>query len=129
MNREDGAFFRAFRKVIRQMENWPHRELGSLLSFTDMPDTVKAGFAAPCPEPALLVADRTFVWMLPTRSHDPMLEDHWHALEKPFLCPYPDRDQVAQTGHEPVRGGIPCRTKRTHHPRSWWSFAFRGCPA
>lgn len=111
--REDGKTFRAFQDMIAEMQDWPHWEMVSELVLTDMTDAVKAGFAAPCPEPAYVVGNRAFAANLPTRNDMPMLEDNWHALqklksfEKPFQCIYSDKDQVAPTGYKSVRPDIP----------------------
>lgn len=113
MYREDGKSYRPFQDMIRQMEDWPHWEMLSQLVLTDMPDEIKAGFAAPYPEPAYVVGNRAFALNLPTRNDNPMLEDNWRALEKlkrfekPFQCIYSDKDQVAPTGYKSVRPFIP----------------------
>ncbi|MEO0882668.1 MAG: haloalkane dehalogenase [Pseudomonadota bacterium] len=113
MYREDGKSYRPFQDMIRQTEDWPHWEMLSQLILTDMPESVKNGFAAPYPEPAYVVGNRAFALMLPVRNDNPMLEDNWRALEKlktftrPFQCIYSDKDQVAPTGYKSVRPFIP----------------------
>lgn len=113
MNRPGSEFLRSFQDTIRQTENWPHWEQVAGIVLSDMSDTVKAGFAAPCPDPSYIVANRKFALMLPTRNDNPMLEDNWRALEKlklfekPFLCLYSDKDVVAPKGYESVHKFIP----------------------
>ncbi len=113
MNRPGTEFLRAFQNTICEMQDWPHWEQVASVVLSDMSDAVKAGFAAPCPAPAYVVANRKFALMLPTRNDNPMLEGNWHALQrltsfdKPFLCLYSDRDIVAPDGHRSVRGVIP----------------------
>jgi len=113
MNRPGAEFLRAFQDTIRQMEDWPHWEQVAGIVLSDMSDTIKAGFAAPCPDPSYIVANRKFALMLPTRNDNPMLEDNWRALEKlksfqkPFLCLFSDKDVVAPKGYESVHRFIP----------------------
>ncbi|MEO9971330.1 MAG: haloalkane dehalogenase [Hyphomonadaceae bacterium] len=113
MNRPGAEFLRAFQDTIRQTEDWPHWEQVAGMVLSDMSDTVKAGFAAPCPDPSYIVANRKFALMLPTQNDNPMLEDNWRALEKlksferPFLCLYSDKDVVAPTGYKSVHPFIP----------------------
>ncbi|MEM7459319.1 MAG: haloalkane dehalogenase [Pseudomonadota bacterium] len=113
MYREDGKAYRGFQDMIRQMEDWPHWETVAQLVLTDMPETVKAGYAAPCPDPAYVVGNRAFALQLPVRNDEPMLQDNWRAMEKlkqfqkPFQCIYSDKDQVAPTGYQSVRPFIP----------------------
>jgi haloalkane dehalogenase len=102
-----------FQEMVRQTNEWPHWEQVSALAVTEMSDAVKAGFAAPCPDPSYIVGNRAFALMLPTRNDNPMLEDNWRALErlnsfdKPFLCVYSDKDIVAPTGYKSVQPIIP----------------------
>ena len=118
MNRPGAEFLQAFQDMIRQTEDWPHWEQVASIVLCDLSDEVKAGFAAPCPEPAYVVANRKFAMMLPTRNDNPMLEENWRALErlksfeKPFLCLYSDKDIVAPEGHRSVRGLIPSAAAR-----------------
>ena len=113
MNRPGAEFLRAFQDTIRQTEDWPHWEQVAAIVLSDMSDMVKAGFAAPCPDPSYIVANRKFALMLPTQNDNPMLEDNWRALEKlssfekPFLCLYSDKDVVAPKGHKSVHPFIP----------------------
>ncbi|MEM7328575.1 MAG: haloalkane dehalogenase [Pseudomonadota bacterium] len=113
MYREDGKAYRGFQDMIRQMEDWPHWETVAQLVLTDMPEEVKAGYAAPCPSPAYVVGNRAFALQLPVRNDEPMLQDNWRAMEKlkqfhkPFQCIYSDKDQVAPTGYRSVRPFIP----------------------
>ena len=113
MNRPGADFLRTFQEMIRQKEDWPHWEQVSAIVLSDMSDAVKAGFAAPCPDPSYIVANRKFALMLPTRNDNSMLEDNWRALEKlksfekPFLCLYSDKDVVAPKGYESVHPHIP----------------------
>ena len=102
-----------FQEMVRQTKEWPHWEQVSALVVTEMSDAVKAGFAAPCPDPSYIVGNRAFALMLPTRNDNPMLEDNWRALErlksfdKPFLCVYSDKDIVAPMGYKSVQPFIP----------------------
>ncbi|OUX95031.1 MAG: hypothetical protein CBB77_02300 [Hyphomonas sp. TMED17] len=118
MIRPGTDFLRAFQNIIRSTEDWPHWETLVQQLLTDPDDAVKAGFAAPCPEPAYVVGNRAFALNLPTRNDNPMLEDNWRALEKlksfqkPFQCIYSDKDQVAPTGYQSVRPYIPGAAER-----------------
>lgn len=111
--RDDGKSYRAFQEMIKELEDWPHWEMVAQIVTTEMSDDVKAGFAAPYPEPAYVVSNRAFALNLPVRNDAPMLEDNWRALEKlksfdkPFQCIYSDKDLVAPTGYKSVRPFIP----------------------
>jgi haloalkane dehalogenase len=113
MIRPGTEVLRPFQEMVRQTEEWPHWEQVAAIVLSDMTDSVKAGFAAPCPDPSYVVGNRKFALMLPTQNDNPMLEDNWRALEKmksfekPFLCLYSDKDIVAPNGHKSVHPFIP----------------------
>jgi len=113
MSRPGSDFLSSFQDMVWQTEDWPHWEQVAAIVLSDMSDTVKAGYAAPCPDPSYIVANRKFALMLPTQNDNPMLEDNWRALEKlksfekPFLCLYSDKDVVAPKGYESVHPFVP----------------------
>lgn len=113
MARKGALMLRLFQLYVRYRKNWQHWKLTAKLTKKTMHPDVVRGYAAPYPDKSYLTGNRQFTQMLPTRNDNPMLVDNWHALEKlktfekPFLCLFSDRDQVAPNGHKSVRPAIP----------------------
>ncbi len=113
MARTGAGMLRAFQLYVRYSKNWRHWKMLSALVKSKMPPEDVAGFAAPYPGKEYLPGNRQFTQMLPTRNDNPMLTENWAALQKlkqfdkPFLCLFSDKDQVAPKGHRSVRPAIP----------------------
>ncbi|MDB2668823.1 haloalkane dehalogenase [Alphaproteobacteria bacterium] len=113
MARKGAGMLRIFQLYVRYRKNWQHwKLLARFLVNKPTPDIVRA-YAAPYPSPAYLTGNRQFTQMLPTRNDNPILADNWVAMqklkrfEKPFLCLFSDKDQVAAKGYHSVRPIIP----------------------
>jgi haloalkane dehalogenase len=113
MARKGSRMMRYFQLYIRFRKNWKHwKVLSYFLIHKPSPDVVR-GYAAPYPSPEYLAGNRQFTQMLPTRNDNPMLLDNWVAkqklakFDKPFLCLFSDKDQVAPKGYYSVRPEIP----------------------
>ena len=113
MARKGAGLLRAFQLYVRFRKHWKHWNLLARLLLTKAPAAVVRGYAAPYPTAAHLTGNRQFTQMLPTRNDNPMLIDNWHAkqkllsFDKPFLCLFSDKDQVAPKGYYSVRPDIP----------------------
>ncbi|MBT5157753.1 MAG: alpha/beta fold hydrolase [Rhodobiaceae bacterium] len=112
------GFLRSFQLYVRFNPMWRHwKLLARLLVKKPSPDVV-AGYAAPYPNWRYLTGNRQFTQMLPTRFDNPMLIDNFQAREKlrdfdkPFLCLFSDKDQVAPNGHRSVRPFIAGAARR-----------------
>ena len=113
MARKGASFMRLFQIMVRLNRNWkPWRSIAKY-ALSDMPQADVDGFAAAYPDTRYLVAHRRFPDWLPTRNDNPMLAENWAALQKlksferPVLCLYSDKDQVAPNGYRSVRPAIP----------------------
>jgi haloalkane dehalogenase len=113
MARPGAGMLRAFQLYVRFDRNWRHWRMLSAMVKRSMPKEDVAGFAAPYPGKEYLTGNRQFTQMLPTRNDNPILTENWHALQKlkrferPFLCLFSDKDQIAPKGHRSVRPAIP----------------------
>lgn len=113
MARPGAGMLRAFQLYVRFDRNWRHWRMLSAMVKRSMPKEDVAGFAAPYPGKEYLTGNRQFTQMLPTRNDNPILRQNWHALQKlkrferPFLCLFSDKDQIAPKGHRSVRPAIP----------------------
>ncbi|MDC0994139.1 haloalkane dehalogenase [Pseudomonadales bacterium] len=113
MARPGAGMLRAFQLYVRFDRNWRHWRMLSAMVKRSMPKEDVAGFAAPYPGKEYLTGNRQFTQMLPTRNDNPILRENWHALQKlkrferPFLCLFSDKDQIAPKGHRSVRPAIP----------------------
>ena len=113
MARPGAGMLRAFQLYVRFNKNWRHWKMLSKLVKCTMPLEDVAGFAAPYPSKEYLTGNRQFTQMLPTRNDNPILTENWVALQKlklfdrPFLCLFSDKDQIAPNGHRTVRPAIP----------------------
>ncbi len=107
------GFLRRFQLYVRFNPFWRHWKLLAMITQKKLPPEVVAGYAAPYPNWRYITGNRQFTQLLPTRYDNPMLIDNFYAREKlahfdkPFLCLFSDKDQVAPKGYETVRPFIP----------------------
>lgn len=113
MARKGAGFMRAFQLYVRINRDWKHWNSIKRFVLSDMSDADIKGYSAPYPDRRYRVGHRKFPSLLPTRNDNPILTENWHALqnlktfERPFLCLYSDKDQVAPKGYKSVRPAIP----------------------
>ena len=113
MARKGAGFMRAFQLYVRFNKRWKHWNSIAKYTLSDMAEADIAGYSAPYPDGRYRVGHRKFPQMLPTRNDNLILTENWEALqklkgfEKPFLCLYSDKDQVAPKGYYSVRPAIP----------------------
>ena len=113
MARKGAGFLRAFQLWIRINKGWKHWKTIAKIALSDMPQADIDGYEAPYPDKSYLTGHRQFTQMLPTRNNNPILAENYAALqklknfEKPFLCLYSDKDQIAPKGYRSVRPIIP----------------------
>jgi len=104
---------KAFQLWIRINKGWKHWKTIAKIALSDMSQADIDGYAAPYPDKRYLTGVRQFTQMLPTRNNNPILAENYTALQKlrnfdkPFLCLYSDKDQVAPKGYRSVRPVIP----------------------
>ena len=102
-------FLRKFQLYVRFNPFWRHWNAVAGITLNPVSKDVISGYAAPCPNWRYLTGNRQFTQLLPTRTDNPMLTDNFCAREKladfdkPFLCLFSDKDQVAPKGHQSVR--------------------------
>jgi haloalkane dehalogenase len=102
-----------FRRVV---EKEPALDVARLVQSgcqTRLPDTVRAGYAAPFPDPSFLAGPRAMPLILPTAPDDPATEANraaWRRLEawdRPFLVAFSDRDPITASMAPVLKHAIP----------------------
>jgi haloalkane dehalogenase len=105
--------FAAFQKMVRETPDWPHWETVKLLTLSDLPEEVVAGYRAPYPEAKYLTGNRQFTQLIATTADNPQLPANWEAwqviqkFERPFVTIFTDQDQISALGYEPFVAGVP----------------------
>jgi len=117
---EPGGPFAGFQKMVRETPVWPHWETVSMLTLSDLPDEVVAGYRAPYPEAKYMNGNRQFTQMLVTTADNPQLPDNWEAwqviqeFERPFVTIFTDKDQISPTGYKPFVKNVPGAAGQPH---------------
>jgi haloalkane dehalogenase len=102
-----------FRRVV---EKAPALDVARLVQSgcqTRLPDAVRAGYAAPFPDPSYLAGPRAMPLILPTAPDDPATEANraaWRRLEawdRPFLVAFSDRDPITASMAPVLKETIP----------------------
>ncbi|MFN8642730.1 MAG: haloalkane dehalogenase [Candidatus Binatia bacterium] len=114
-----GPFVR-FQQMAREIPRWEPWTMLEMCMATPVSESVRRGYAAPYPDPALTIGSRAFTQLLPTRPDNPMLPDNWRAWQvlerftRPFLTVYSDRDIVAPQGWRPFVERVPGAKGQPH---------------
>lgn len=117
---EAGGPFAEFQAMARDIPLWQPWTFLEMTMVTPVAESVRAGYHAPYPDPALTIGSRAFTQLLPTRPDNPMLGDNWRAwkvLERfagPFLTIYSDRDIVAPAGYRQFQERVPGAQGQPH---------------
>jgi haloalkane dehalogenase len=112
--------FAAFQKMVRDTPNWPHWETVSMLTLSDLPAEVVAGYRAPYPEAKYLTGNRQFTQLLATTADNPQLPANWEAwqviqtFERPFVTIFTDQDQISAQGYKPFVASVPGAQGQPH---------------
>jgi haloalkane dehalogenase len=117
---EPSGPFAAFQKMVRETPDWQHWENLRMLTLSDTPDEVIAGYRAPYPEPRFLTGNRQFTQMLATTADNPQLPDNWAAwqviqrFERPFVTIFTAQDQLSAQGYKPFVEHVPGAQGQPH---------------
>jgi haloalkane dehalogenase len=117
---EPSGPFAAFQKMVRETPDWKHWETVSMMTLSDLPEAVVAGYRAPYPEARFLVGNRQFTQMLATTADNPQLPDNWAAwqviqkFERPFVTIFTDQDQISANGYQRFVDTVPGAKGQPH---------------
>ena len=112
--------FAAFQRMAREAPRWEPWTMLEGVMATPVLESVRAGYRAPYPDPALTIGSRAFTQLLPTRADNPMLPDNfraWRVLERwerPLLTLYSDKDIVAPSGWQALVARVPGAVGQPH---------------
>ena len=120
MARPGAGMLRAFQLYVRFNKNWRHwNMLSKLVKRARCRGRMSPALRPLIPSKEYLTGNRQFTQMLPTRNDNPILTENWDrtaevrtVFDRPFLCLFSDKDQIAPNGHRYRKA---CHTRRTSY--------------